>query len=792
MFAAALLAVVNVKAQTSPVGILSGQDTVKSVQFGVISSVAINGGKGLQFGTFSNVSGAMFSGLQLSGINNITHGMNKGLQLSPLLNVSSGKMNGWQMGAINYADSLNGAQIGVFNVARKRPKGWQVGIVNLSYDTIGHKIGLVNINPTTTIDYMFYGGSSTKTNIAARFRNKSTYNIIGVGTHFMGLDSKFSGAIFYRLGQYKQLSDKWSLSGDIGYYHVETFSKNNNEKPERLYSLQARINADYQFSRKFGAFASVGWGLTRYYDRNETYRNRPLFELGLTYRQSRDQHESWMRAWEEKRKQIVYGDSTMALPVKKRYWQAAAEVTAINVGVQLFDRWALNSDFAQTTLNSLKHNFTDGMVWDNDFFVTNMFAHPYHGNLYFNAARTNGLTFWESAPYSLLGSAMWEFLGETEPPAINDIIATTCGGIALGEMTHRLSRTILDDRDMGWSRFWREAAAAIVNPMQGIHRIVSGDAWRVKNKHYRYHNFHEIPVDVSFTLGWRYLADDGALFRGVHAPYLNFYLLYGTAVDGERHTKPYDFFDLDATFSIGGGQKVVNNISIVGRLWSTPIIDKPAKSKDGQGMAAEFGIYQHFNYYDSNPIEDGSELVPYRISEAAGFGPGFILSMPQTGALSKMEQRIFVSGILLGGTKSDYFNVIERDYNMGSGFSIKAKTQLDFGRFGCMILNAKYFRLYTWKGYNTYTFDELKEFNEGTRDLHYLNVMGDNSDATLLVVNPIFEFHVAKQWSINLSGSYYWRRTHYNYYYDKELVLRQNSNVYARTFETKIGVTCRL
>jgi hypothetical protein len=499
-----------------------------------------------------------------------------------------------------------------------------------------------------------------------------------------------------------------------------------------------------------------------------------------------------MRAWEEKRKQIIYGDSTMALPVKKRYWQALAEVTAINVGVQLFDRYALNSDFAQTTLRTLKRNFTDGMVWDNDFFVTNMFAHPYHGNLYFNAARTNGLTFWESAPYSLLGSAMWEFLGETEPPAINDIIATTCGGIALGEMTHRLSRTILDDRDRGWKRFWREAAATIINPIQGIHRIISGDAWRVRSDHYRYHNFHEIPVDVSFSVGWRYLADDGALFRGVHAPYLNFYLLYGTAVDGDCHTKPYDFFDLDATFSIGGGQKSVNNISIVGRLWSTPIIDKPAKTKDGRGMAAEFGIYQHFNYYDSNPIEDGSNLVPYRISEAAGFGPGFILSMPQTGALTNMEQRIFVSGILLGGTKSDYFNVIERDYNMGSGFSIKSKTQLDFGRFGRMILNAKYFRLYTWKGYNSYTFDELKEFKDGTRDLHYLNVMGDNSNAALLVVNPVFEFHVAKQWSINLSGTYYWRRTHYNYYYNGTWEWGRDSNVYARTFETKIGLTCRL
>ena len=779
---AALLAVTNAQAQNSPVGIVSVQDTTKSVQFGVISSVAVDGGHGLQLSGISNTSAHNFNGWQLSSINNITNGMDSGMQLSAILNVSSAMMRGLQLGAINYADSLNGAQIGLFNLARKHPKGWQVGLINVSYDSIGHKIGLVNVNPMTNIDLMVYGGSSTKVNVAMRYRNRSTYNIWGVGTHFMGLDSKFSGALFYRLGQYWQLSPKWSLSGDVGYYHVETFSKHNSEKPERLYSLQARLNADYQFSKKVGAFASVGWGLTRYYDRNETYRNRPLFELGLTFRQPRDQHDTWKRAWEEKRSKLVFADSTMALPVKKRYWQAAAEVTAINVGVQLFDRYALNSDFAQTTLNSLKRNFTDGMVWDNDFFVTNMFAHPYHGNLYFNAARTNGLTFWESAPYALGGSLMWEFLGETEPPAINDILATSMGGMAIGEMTHRLSHTILDDRDSGWPRFWREAAAAIVNPIQGLHRIISGDAWRVRSDHYRYHNFNETPVDVSFSVGWRYLADDGALFRGVHAPYLNFYLLYGTSVDGERHTKPYDFFDLDATFSVGGGQKMVNNISIVGRLWSTPVNDK----KD---MAAEFGIYQHFNYYDSNPIEDGSELIPYRISEAAGFGPGFILTMPQTGMLSKMEQRFFVSGILLGGTKSDYFNVIERDYNMGSGFSIKSKTQLDFGRFGRFVLNAKYFRLYTWKGYED---KDLDAYVSGEKDLHYLNVQGDNSNAALLVINPIFEFHLAKQWSINLSGAYYWRRTHYNYYYDKDLVLQQNSNVFARTFETKLGLTCRL
>ena len=763
---------IAVTAQKFPVGIVSVQDSVKSVQFGFISTVATEGGKGVQIGGMSNMSAHKFNGLQLSALSNITQGMDKGVQLSGIMNVSSGMHRGLQFGAVNYVDSLNGAQIGAFNVARRRPKGWQVGLVNMSYDTIGHKIGLVNINPLTDIDIMVYGGSSTKTNLAVRYRNKSTYSILGVGTHFMGLDSKFSGAVFYRLGQYFQLSPKWSVSGDLGYYHVETFSRNNSEKPERLYSLQARINADYQFSKRFGAFASVGWGITRYYDRNETYRNRPLVELGLTYRQPRNQHDTWKRAWDEKRQQIEYGDSTMALPVKKRPWQALAEVTAVNVGVQLFDRYVTREEFAQTTLRSIRRNFSDGMVWDNDLFNTNMFMHPYHGNLYFNAARTNGLTFWESAPYSLLGSAMWEFLGETEPPAINDIIATTCGGMALGEMTHRLSLTVLDDRDFGFRRFLREAAATIINPIQGIHRLISGDAWRISHKHYRYHDFNQIPIDVAFSVGWRYLADDGALFRGLHAPYVNMALTYGTSVDGDKHTTPYDFFDLQATMAFGGGQPLFNTLSIVGRLWSTPILDK----KD---MAGEFGIYQHFNYYDAKPIEDGSSLTPYRISEAAGFGPGFIVSLPQTGGMSKLEQRIFVSGILLGGTKSDYFNVIERDYNMGMGFSLKSKTQLDFGRYARFTLDAKYFRLYTFKGYEN---KDLSAYARGEKDLHYLNVMGDRGNAALLIINPTFDIHLARQWSLTLSGAYYSRRTFYKYY----------PTVHATTFETKIGVTCRL
>ena len=209
------------------IGLTSHTDTLKGIQLNGVSNYAYNV-SGAQLSVFSNISSSPLKGLQLSGVTNISMGLEKGLQVAGLLNVSSGNMNGMQLGAYNYADQSNGLQFGVFNVAESHPKGWQVGLVNYTKDRDGRKIGLVNVNPKTTVDVMAYGGTSSKLNFGVRFRNRSTYSIVGVGTHYMGFDEKFSGAIFYRLGQYIQLTPKFSLSGDIGYYHVETFSKNNN------------------------------------------------------------------------------------------------------------------------------------------------------------------------------------------------------------------------------------------------------------------------------------------------------------------------------------------------------------------------------------------------------------------------------------------------------------------------------------------------------------------------------------------------------------------------------------
>ena len=214
---------------------------------------------------------------------------------------------------------------------------------------------------------------------------------------------------------------------------------------------------------------------------------------------------------------FVFQDS---LRLTHRPWRAVVQAAGMNVGVWAFDRFVMNEDFARISAKSIRHNFEHGFVWDNDQFSTNLFSHPYHGNLYFNSARSNGLSFWESFPYAVGGSLMWEFLGETEPPAINDLLATSIGGTALGEVTHRLSQLVLDDSKRGFARFGREFLALLINPMQGLNRIIDGDMWKVRNRFHRYHDYESIPVNFLMSVGSRYLASDNHLFKGELNPYI--------------------------------------------------------------------------------------------------------------------------------------------------------------------------------------------------------------------------------------------------------------------------------
>lgn len=266
-------------AQVSTILNISGEET-KGAQISAIGNVGVNV-KGTQLSAISNIAAREIKGLQLCGAVNIAVKTENALQLSGLTNVCQDKLNGIQFALGNYAGEVNGAQIGIINLCGGNVKGIQIGIINHSKDTTAHKLGLVNITPKTRIQMMMFAGNTSKLNASVRFKNRRNYTMLGVGTHYLDLNDKFSGCVFYRTGLYYPIAPKLELSGDLGYFHVENFENEDAETPERMYSLQARINLEYKIKSKISIFASGGYGVTRHYDKNKCYERKPIFEAGV-------------------------------------------------------------------------------------------------------------------------------------------------------------------------------------------------------------------------------------------------------------------------------------------------------------------------------------------------------------------------------------------------------------------------------------------------------------------------------------------------------------------------------
>lgn len=237
---------------------------------------------GVQVSSLLNVTGDQVCGIQLSGLGNV--GVNvKGLQIAGLGNFAAEDLRGIQISPLtNIAKQVKGAQIGIVNYSMGKVRGLQLGLVNYSKDSSRVKLGLVNINPETRTQLMVFGGNTTKVNLGVRFLNKITYTMLGAGAQYLGLNEKFSLTTFYRAGLHFSPIKRLRLSGDLGFAHIECFkNKELADIPARLYSLQARINLEYYPVERFGLFASGGFGHTRFYNRNKTFGNKPIIELGI-------------------------------------------------------------------------------------------------------------------------------------------------------------------------------------------------------------------------------------------------------------------------------------------------------------------------------------------------------------------------------------------------------------------------------------------------------------------------------------------------------------------------------
>jgi hypothetical protein len=82
---------------------------------------------------------------------------------------------------------------------------------------------------------------------------------------------------------------------------------------------------------------------------------------------------------------------------------------------------------------------TSAVRFDNNTHVTNNVLHPLAGAAYYGLSRANGLSVGASALYTLASSTVWEWgLEWREKVSINDMFATTLGGIAIGEFLTQL------------------------------------------------------------------------------------------------------------------------------------------------------------------------------------------------------------------------------------------------------------------------------------------------------------------------------------------------------------------
>jgi hypothetical protein len=442
------------------------------------------------------------------------------------------------------------------------------------------------------------------------------------------------------------------------------------------------------------------------------------------------------------------------LTIKKNRLSAAGLIFATNMSVWSLDRFIIKGEYAYINGKTIERNFKTGFVWDNDMFVTNLFAHPYHGGLYFNAARSNGMNFWESVPFAAGGSLMWEFFMENESPAINDFLSTSIGGASLGEMTYRISDMLVDERSMGFNRFGREALLTLISPVRGVNRLISGRAW--KHSRAKGNVLPATPVAIYAALGHRIIADFAEENQEDVSNMLSidFGLDYGNPYDPDND-QPYDFFSLKMSGNLFSRQPLIGRVNAIGMLFAKEI---DIRKQDRQ---LTFGFFQHFNYYESRADIKHVHIYPYKLSEAASLGPGLLYKTKKKHVI--LYGSAYLSAILLGGSQTDHYHVDDRDYNMGSGFSSKLNLEIQFGEKARLSFNSEDYRLYSWVGYDINDPEEVST-----------SVQGDKGNASLSVARLCFNYVINKHFLLSLESSFYYRSSVYTSYPDIEHGVTEN------------------
>jgi hypothetical protein len=345
-------------------------------------------------------------------------------------------------------------------------------------------------------------------------------------------------------------------------------------------------------------------------------------------------------------------------PTEKRFAAAALETIALDLVPWALNRYAANSFFAEISVASTRHNLQTGFTYDHDPFPTNQASHPYHGGAYFNAARTNGYSFWESAPFVLAGSFLWEVFSESQPPSMPDLVQTTLGGMAWGEGQYRIANAIFDNTKSGSERFLREAAGFVVNPMGGLNRLLRGEMWKdFQNPPDRH------PGRLYTEVDGAYIHNGGAAAEGTYRDQAGLSALfrYGDPFDGDvQH--PFDRFEVLLGLR-EPAPVLLTRLDVDGLLAQWKLSEDPVA---GQRLA----LFLSANYVNTPPWVFGAQA----------FGVRHLARVP-LGREIDLRTEASVMGMPLAAYGVDYpetgmSSSIGRTYDYGPGLGARASARL--------------------------------------------------------------------------------------------------------------------
>lgn len=238
---------------------------VDGLQAAGVANLTKRSSQGVALAGVFNLHGESHNGLRAAGVFNYTHNSTKGLSIAGVLNHQNGICNGGQIaGALNVAakDVQYGQLAGALNLCAGEVNGVQIsGGLNVAKKVNGAQIGVVNIAdsvsgvPLGFLSYVHKGyhhaeistDESFRINVAFHTGVRALYNIFAAGVNPENPLVWYYG---YGLGTSPKLGEKVNMNIQL------TANWINEDAPLKFNLLnRLQVGVDYRFSKHFSVFA---------------------------------------------------------------------------------------------------------------------------------------------------------------------------------------------------------------------------------------------------------------------------------------------------------------------------------------------------------------------------------------------------------------------------------------------------------------------------------------------------------------------------------------------------------